>query len=228
MNNTKVDQSNVRFEDLIQELFEVSNENRSERVPHWDALSFDNVLISQSLVGKGFDQKVFLVPEHIVVITEKLGMLAKNIRLENHTVYFNLEKELHVALCKALPNKPEQWLARAFAELVKRVGADPSWSAMINIVNCVHLVAVVTNVYGEKHQINRKKLESLMHEILESFLNENFSEFIFQMGGWEDFLDYYEEISSKNTIEASPALWPAVLHAVFLTGLSAIVFYTFK
>ena len=223
------DKDKESFERAIRNMnFEASKENQKDKQPQSDTLQFDNELVTLALMCKEFQSEVSVLPEHIKIISNKLEMLAKDMRLKNHEIYFNFEKKLFLTLNKASPLKPDQWLASAFAELVKRVGEDPSWRAMTNIVNCINLITVVANIYERKRKFDRENLEIQMRVFLESFLNKNFSEFIIEMGGWIDFLDYYSAVSARKVIKPSPALWPAVMHAATLIGLSVIIIYSFK
>ena len=221
---TDVEQCNKSVRQAVQDVFAMLYEKHIDLVPQVCILNFHNKLITQALIYKDSQMEVSSTHEHIGIITKKLEQLAEEIRLRNPEIYSDFEEQLFKAIGQVSPINPEQWFATAFTELVKQVGADPSWRATTNIVNCIHLVTVVANKYDQRHtSVNRKNLEDQMQIFLEDFFNENFDKFIYEMGGWGDFLDYYTAIKEKRVVKSSSAFWQTVLQAALFTGFTVIV-----
>ena len=149
-------------------------------------------------------------------------------------------------------------MLRAFKDLVARVGENPSWRAVANIVNSIHLVNVVSRDYHQRHtRVDSVYLQSKMQEFLENFLelfisseisktftvkalhkrlqpemnifkNEKFKDFITETGGWDDFLDYYDHVSKNQTDKPSPGFLEAILPAAAVAGIGMLVFNSFR
>ena len=62
----------------------------------------------------------------------------------------------------------------------------------------------------------------------EHFKNEKFSEFITEMGGWEDFLDYYDAVSKNNAEKPEPGLLEAIIPAAAIAGLGMLIFNSIR
>lgn len=60
------------------------------------------------------------------------------------------------------------------------------------------------------------------------FKNEKFSEFITEMGGWEDFLDYYDAVSKNNAEKPEPGLLEAIIPAAAIAGLGMLIFNSIR
>ena len=190
----------------------------------------DNRKLSVALIYDKSEWSRFSpIPENLKLIHKKLVTLSRNIRAENFEQFQDFEKQLYTAIEKKSPQQPERWLFRAFNDLVGRLSPTPSWRAVINIVNAIHLVYAVSSNYNRNHtSVEYLYLKSKMLELLENLLNETFSDFIREMGGWEDFLDYYEHVSKNGADNSSRGLWDTIIPAAISVGLVMLVLSNFK
>ena len=58
--------------------------------------------------------------------------------------------------------------------------------------------------------------------------NEKFTDFITEMGGWEDFLDYYDAVSKNHVEKPTSGLLETVLPAAAIAGLGMLVLNSFR
>ena len=135
------------------------------------------------------------------IVFEKIREYSETIKSKNETQIKNFERLLSDEISRVPSIETEIWLQKAFSELISNVGELPSWRSLTNIMICVDLIKSVSMAY--KTHLSTEKLHFEMQQSLENFLNDNFTEFISEMGGWNDFLDYYEVITknqkSKNS-----------------------------
>jgi len=217
---------------LIQNIPIQPNGNISDPAPEPGSLQFENRKLSAALIYKESEwrRRFGSIPGNLKLIYDKLIKLTEKMREENSEHYQDFENRLYTAIRNASPQRPEKWLFRAFNDLVSRVGAKPSWRAVASIVNCIHLVHVVSSDYNRKYtRVDSEYLQSKMQEFLENFLNEKYTDFINEMGGWEDFLDYYDAVSKNRDAEKpEPGIWEAVLPAAAIAGLGMFVLNSFR
>ena len=198
--------------------------------PEPDLLRSDNRKLSVALIYDKSEWPRFSpIPENLKLIHTKLVILSRKIRAENFEQFQDFEKQLYTAIRKKSPQQPGRWLFRAFDDLVGRLSTTPSWRAVINIVNAIHLVYAVSSNYNRKHTpVEYLYLKSKMLELLENLLNETFSDFLRERGGWEDFLDYYEHVSKNDAENSSRSLWDTIIPAAVSIGLAMLVLGNFK
>ena len=128
-------------------------------------------------------------------VFEKICEYSETIKSKDAAQMKHFERLLSDDLSRFPSTETEAWVRKAFDQLVSKVGELPSWQSVTNIKICVDLIKSVSKVY--KPHLNTEKLFFEMQQYLENFLNDSFTEFIFEMGGWNDFLDYYEVISKN-------------------------------
>ena len=67
-----------------------------------------------------------------------------NIIREKSPIYFrNLFRLLQDAYDKSHTEDATTWFSLCFEELIRKVGKDPSWESLSNILNCIDIVEKV-------------------------------------------------------------------------------------
>ena len=82
------------------------------------------------------------------------------------------------------------WFSLSFEELIKKVGESPSWRSFANILNCIY---IVKSVAEKKNQFNLT-LQTSMENVLMRFIKENFQLYIQNVGGWQNLVEYVDNI----------------------------------
>merc|ERR1712012_616739 len=97
------------------------------------------------------------------------------------------------------------YLEKAHDQLIKKVvGDSPSWRALANVINCTNLViSVASKLERDKlldsHRINQMKTK--LEEQLVKIAVEKFEDFIKDMGGFHDVIDYFDHVKKSKEQE---------------------------
>ena len=185
--------------------------------------SAETRLLSRAIV---YNDVSALTPE-TAEIYRKLLDLGQILREENIAIYTQFEDKIRTT-AHSDGTRAKARLLRIFDELISKVATEPSWRAVVNIINCIHLVKRVS--YYDPRYKDLGWLRAKMIVRLEQTLLIDYQRFIIEMGGWSDFVDYYEAVTrnkSNNTTKIQ-STWKPILHvigvsATVLAGLSLII-----
>ena len=150
-------------------------------------------------------------------IFERAGV----VRSENKDDFEQFQELLRKAMEGS--SNPERQLLRVFNRMLRNVGEIPSWGTILNIVNCIHLTINTAKQYFP--EVDEEYLKVKMQRCLEKYLNSKFTEFLNEMGGWDDYLDYHEAVSQRFKPETEIKSGISILPVVFIGGLAIFILY---
>jgi len=97
------------------------------------------------------------------------------------------------------------YLEKAHDQLIKKVvGDSPSWRAFANVINCTNLVLSVAGKLQRDRKLESDKIKELNAKIEDQLVKiavEKFKDFVEDMGGFEDIIDYFHQVKKNRDKE---------------------------
>merc|ERR1711990_54042 len=146
-------------------------------------------------------------------IVEAVSELTQMMRNDMASHFESFEKSLEDGMAKTHigrnsgSNGCGVYLEKAHDQLIKKVvGDSPSWRAFANVINCTNLVLSVAAKLEKNQQLERHRIDQMktkLEEQLVKFAKDKFQEFINDMGGFNDIIDYFDHVKKSKEQETS-------------------------
>merc|ERR1712131_963 len=205
------DETSPPFEDMEGSNFESGDEDPCDEFKYDDEHAIADITkgIAFVLVHKNSKDKIPSDSMRKIVQTVKdLTEMMRN-DMESHFQKFEEDLEKGIKFGKTTlgetPNGRGVYLEKAHDQLIKKVvGDSPSWRAFANVINCTNLVLSVAYKLEKQNQLESHRIKELNNKIQDQLVKivvEKFEDFIKDMGGFIDIVDYFNQVKKNRDRE---------------------------
>jgi len=193
--------------------FEAGDEESHDEFHYTNEYAIDDITkgIAFVLVHENPAEKIGSA--NIRGIVRAVSDLTRMMRNDMANHFESFEKNLEEGMAKTQIGKDSGsngrgvYLEKAHDQLIKKVvGDSPSWRAFANVINCTNLVIAVADKLEKKKQLERQRINQMktkLEEQLVKIAEEKFHDFINDMGGFNDIIDYFDHVKKSREQDTS-------------------------